>query len=641
MIGCQGAPDTEPTAFQFSTIENAELSAELTSPDITLSNINTPILVSTSEGKIVSGDNQGAQLTLTAGATFRVIVTSPSLPRQNRAIRIRAGSYETNWLISTRAGSTPTARIKAPSQMVLTSDQESAEIHMSAIESFDPDDDITHYRWQDHTGEIKSTRFEYAPELKAGVHRFTLTIEDSEGHQSTDEKTIVLLPSAAPWLTKGDQTQALTQQTDTSWTLAPRSANSIISVNDAITFQTLEGLGFALTQGSAAAIQQLPAIERNALLQELFSKETGLGISMLRITVGASDLSTSLYSYDDVAGDTELQHFSLDGPDSTTTFPVLKEILAINPNIKLLASPWSAPPWMKTNNSWVGGKLKPEHQLTYARYLIRYLDEMKALGFRIWGLTPQNEPLHDGNEPSMAMSADEQLYFIENYLGKLLTVSQHFPKILAYDHNCDHPEYPIKVATSQYVAGSAFHLYGGDISALSEVKAATQKDVYFTEQWTSSSGNFDGDFGWHMENIVIGATRNWARTVLEWNLASTPPSLARGCLDCQGAISIDENSHTVTRHVSYYIIGQLSRFLKGESARIQSSENSDGLFNVAFVDFEDKRTLLIYNATNEAKEVAVLDAAVPDAHLPVSIPARSAITLSWPKFTLNPISAPL
>src|SRR5699024_9850250 len=250
---------------------------------------------------------------------------------------------------------------------------------------------------------------------------------------------------------------------------------------------------------------------------------TFIGVSYLRISIGASDLSKRVFSYDDVSSeqtDTTLQYFDLDA-DKYNLIPLLKEILKINPDIEILGSPWSAPVWMKTNKSSKGGKLDPEYYDEYAQYFVKYIQAMDANGITIDAITPQNEPLNPDNNPSMVMTADEQTDFIKNDLGPAFEKAGIKTKIIIYDHNCNRHDYPITGLKDddarKYIAGSAFHLYAGDISALSQVhKAYPQKGVYFTEQWTGGPGDFAGDLQWHVKNLIIGATRNWSKNVLEW-----------------------------------------------------------------------------------------------------------------------------
>ena len=224
---------------------------------------------------------------------------------------------------------------------------------------------------------------------------------------------------------------------------------------------------------------------------------------------------------------------------------------------------------------------------------------MQAQGIKIDAITPQNEPLYGGNNPSMLMSALEQNDFIKNFLGPAFQVAGITTKIIVYDHNCDVPSYPLSIlndpATKKCVDGSAFHLYGGDISALTQVhNAHPDKQVYFTEQWVGGPGNFAADLKWHVKNLIIGATRNWSKNVIEWNLASDPnyyPHTAGGCSTCLGALTIGTN---VNRNVSYYIIAHASKFVSAGSVRI-ASNNVGSLPNVAFKTPAGKKVLIVLN----------------------------------------------
>src|SRR6476620_943478 len=192
--------------------------------------------------------------------------------------------------------------------------------------------------------------------------------------------------------------------------------------------------------------------------------------------------------------------------------PILKAILAINPKIKILGSPWTPPLWMKSNANSVGGSLLTQYYNVYAQYFVKYIQAMKTEGITVDAITVQNEPLYGGNNPSMLMSAGEQANFIKNHLGPAFQAASVSTKIIVYDHNADRIDYPLTIlddgAARQYVDGSAFHLYGGDISALSTVhQSYPDKNIYFTEQFTSSTGDFAGDLKWHLKNLIIGATR--------------------------------------------------------------------------------------------------------------------------------------
>ena len=406
------------------------------------------------------------------------------------------------------------------------------------------------------------------------------------------------------WLTKTDQSVKLQKQTDVLAFGTTVNAYPTIEVKDSQTFQTVDGFGFSLTGGSAQVINSLNADKKQALLQELFgTNENAISISYLRISIGASDLDESTFSYNDLPEgqtDVNLTQFSL-APDMTDLIPLLKEILSINPSIKIMGSPWSPPVWMKDNNSTIGGSLQPKYFSVYAQYFVKYVQKMKEQGIRIDAITPQNEPLHPGNNPSLLMLANEQADFIANHLGPAFQQAGIDTKIIIYDHNADRPDYPISVlnndAARPYIDGSAFHLYAGDINALSQVhNAYPDKDLYFTEQYTSSSGEFSGDLKWHLKNVIIGSMRNWSKTALEWNLANDPsfgPHTDGGCTTCKGAITIN-NSTSYTRNVGYYIIGHAAKFVPTGSTRIASNLTGN-LNNVAFKTPTGKKVLVILN----------------------------------------------
>jgi glucosylceramidase len=342
-------------------------------------------------------------------------------------------------------------------------------------------------------------------------------------------------------------------------------SGDLMVVNPDLMFQTMDGFGLALTGGSAQVMYRLEPVKRAALLQELFGKN---GMTVLRISVGASDLDSAVFSYEDEPG-----KFSL-AKSKENLIPLLKEIVAVNPAIKIMASPWSAPAWMKDNLYSKGGSLMEKYYVTYAEYLAKYIQEMAKEGIPIWSLTPQNEPLNPGNNPSMYMSAQMQGNFIVKALGPVFESQKIQTKIVIYDHNCDHPEYAIELLNvpevRKYVNGSAFHLYGGDISAMSQVnRAHPDKDLYFTEQWTGASGDFASEFMWHIKNVIIGSVNNHAKAVIEWNLASDPtygPHTPGGCTECLGALTI--GGQEITRNQSYYIVMQAAKYIPPGSIRL-------------------------------------------------------------------------
>jgi glucosylceramidase len=420
---------------------------------------------------------------------------------------------------------------------------------------------------------------------------------------------------ASLWLTRADRSALFEKQKDVL-TFKPTTGNGFtIKVNDQQTYQSIDGFGFALTGGSAMHIIRMSTDSRAALLRELFATNANnIGVSYIRLSIGASDLNEKVFSYDDMpAGQTDptLKHFDL-GPDKQDVIPVMKQILAINPAIKILGSPWSPPAWMKTNEDTRGGRLKPEYYKTYATYLVKYIQGMKAQGITIDAITIQNEPLHPGNNPSLLMVAPDERDFIKNNLGPAFKAAGIKTKIIIYDHNADRPDYPISImddpTARKYIDGSGFHLYGGSMDALTEVhNAHPDKNLYFTEQMVVEPENKATiNIVNPVKRLIIGATRNWSRNVLEWNLAADPeykPYTDRGgCPMCQGAVTIDKNE--VKRNLAYYSIAHASKFVRPGSVRI-GSNNSDTLPNVAFKTPDGKKVLIVANTGDATQEFSI------------------------------------
>jgi glucosylceramidase len=449
-----------------------------------------------------------------------------------------------------------------------------------------------------------------------------------------------IIPLAIPacsllqWLTTADQKNLFQQQSPfLSFTDAKPKDLPELSVDSEQKYQHIEGFGFALTGGSAMLITRLPDFERQTLLKELFSPETnGIGLSFLRLTIGASDLSATCFSYNDIPkgqSDHALTHFNIAAGDSEV-IPLLQEILQINPDIKIIASPWSAPEWMKTNQSFIGGKLKPDCYGVYADYLVKYVQVMRENGIVIHALTPQNEPLNAENQPSMLMEASEQTEFIKNHLGPALTAAElGTVEVFCWDHNCDVKAYPLAVLADtqarQYLSGSAWHLYAGDISTLSEVhQAYPEMKLYFTEQWVGANGQFAGDFIWHMKNVLLGSVRNWCQVVLEWNLAADPecrPHTLGGSDQCVGALTIGVE---VSRNAAYYVIAHAAKFVRPGSVRIYSDDQT--LPNAAFLTPAGFIVLIVLN--DNAADCAFC-IQYHGKYATANLPANAAATYIW------------
>ena len=422
------------------------------------------------------------------------------------------------------------------------------------------------------------------------------------------------------WLTNYDKSALFSRQSLIPL-IKPSAAaiSSTISVDPSKTFQPIDGFGFALTGGSAQHLHHMDAARRASLLRELFATDANnIGISYLRISIGASDLNDHVYSYDDIpAGETDpqLKNFTLKD-DRVDLLPVLKEILAIDPHIQILGSPWSAPAWMKTNGNVKGGELKHEYYEAYANYFVKYIQGMKAEGVTIAAVTPQNEPLNPKNTPSMVMEAPAEADFIRNNLGPAFKSAAIKTKIILYDHNCDVPEYPLTIlqdpAANPFADGSGFHLYGGEITAMSKVHDAfPQKNLYFTEFMAVEPTEPNRiTIAKPVAGTFIGALQNWSRNVLLWNLAANskfePHTDNGGCDMCQGAVTIDGND--VTRNLAYYAMAHFSKFVRPGSTRVASTATTAlNLPNVAFETPDHQIVLVIANDSPAAQSFDVRD----------------------------------
>src|SRR5476651_994998 len=435
------------------------------------------------------------------------------------------------------------------------------------------------------------------------------------------------------WITRDAQSLLQPLQPLAFSSAAPHDALPTIEVDETQTFQPIEGFGFSLTGGSAYLLAALGAAQRADLLKELFAPTPeSLGLSCLRLSIGASDLGRKDFSYWGLrrgVTDSDLAHFDLSAGDREVV-PMLQEILQVNPAVKIIAAPWSAPPWMKTNGSYIAGRLKPDSYAAYARYFVRYLETMRGHGIHVSAVTPQNEPHNPRNEPSMVMTATEQADFIKGYLGPELRSSAPETEILCWDHNCDGWDYPLTVLgdaeARAYIAGVAWHLYNGSPEAMSQVRAQyPDKKVYFTEQWVSAHDDFMGALRWHTKNVVIGTLRNWSRTALEWNLASDPEYALHtpgGAVGALGGVTIGA---TIKRNPGYYLMAHSARFIRPGAVRVYSSE-VDRLPNVTCLTPDSRMVMVVMNDADGARRFRVQHRG---AYATLELGTGDVATLRW------------
>lgn len=445
-------------------------------------------------------------------------------------------------------------------------------------------------------------------------------------------------PSVELWLSTADRHLKLARQPEIE--LTPRGSEPVDVVIDVQKkFQTMTGFGAAMSDSSAWLLQnKLNAMQRNAVLQEMYGPPPNLNLTMMRLTIGASDFSIKPYTLDDVPfgqDDPQLLHFNVT-TNLRDVIPMVREVLAINPSLQIIASPWSAPAWMKTSQNLIGGELLEEHEDTYADYLVKYLDTYRSYGIPIFALTLQNEPSFvPVTYPGMAMPAETRAR-VTKLLGPKLASHRQKTRILEWDHNWSQPEQPLSVLddpdAARYIDGVAWHCYEGSQYAMGRVhRAYPKKDTYITEcsggDWASS---VNGELLWFARNLLVTGTRQWARGVLYWNLVldeNHGPHFG-GCAACKGVITIDAATGDVSRNDEYYALAHFSKFVLPGAVRIESTATEkQRLDNVAFQNASDGSIVLVMvNSNTEAQRVSVGES---QTRFEYTMPPESVATFVW------------
>jgi glucosylceramidase len=475
-----------------------------------------------------------------------------------------------------------------------------------------------------------------------------------DGHRSS--------PVAAHvWLTTPDGTNRLADKGTVAFGTASPTAPTVV-VDPTLTYQRMQGFGAAITDSSASVLSGLSPAARTATMRSLFDPVTGDGLDYLRQPIGGSDfVATAAYTYDDLpAGQTDYaqRDFSI-AHDQAQILPLLREAKAINPRLRVVATPWSPPAWMKTGDSLVGGRLidDPRVYRAYALYLLKFVEAYQANGVPVDTITVQNEPQNrtPSGYPGTDMPSWQEEKVIED-LGPMLREAHLPTQILAYDHNwTEHPNdvaatppdesadidaYPQNVLNSpaaQWVSGVAFHCYSGDPSAMTAFhNQFPDKAIYFTECSGSQSGDpantFSDTLKWHTRNLTIGATRNWAETVVNWNLALDPsggPHVG-GCGTCTGVVTVGPGD-TVTDNAEYYTLGHLARFVKPGAVRIASTSFGTTGWNgqvmdVAFRNPDGGTVLVAHNENDNPQTFAVKEGSQSFTY---TLPGGALATFTW------------
>lgn len=470
----------------------------------------------------------------------------------------------------------------------------------------------------------------------------------------------ILTPSEIPvdsvevWLTLEDESKKLNREPDLTFSAGASASTRQIEVDPGVLYQRFEGAGAAMTDSSAWLIMNVlddPA--RQQLMRNLFTRQgEGIGLSYLRIPMGASDFALGDYTYADLPVgqvDPTLSSFSVEH-DKASILPALQMALELNPQLRFMGSPWSPPAWMKKDNQLHGSSLLPEYFQAFADYHVRFVQAYAAEGIPIDTLTPQNEPLHTtSGYPTMFMSAVDQQAFVRDHLGPALDQAGLDTRILIFDHNWDLADYPLEVLAdpkaAAYVDGVAFHCYGGDVSAQSRVhEQHPTKGTWFTE---CSGGGWATDFGdnlrWNLHNLVIGNFRNWGNSLLLWNLALDENDGPQngGCGNCRGVVTINQSSGEITYNEEYYILGHVTRFIDPGAYRADSGQSLANLpGHVAFLNPDGSLVLIV-----QSDSAATFDVTWNGRHFTYQFPSAGVATFKWdanarpgPTVTAAPIS---
>ena len=453
------------------------------------------------------------------------------------------------------------------------------------------------------------------------------------------EKPVVPVPTGdvAIYTTTSSLTRDLTRDA-VNFSPKDNLAPTTITLNPAEQYQTMDGFGAAITGSTCYNLLRMKPADRHAFLTET--------------SIGCSDFSLSEYTCCDTKG---IENFALQSEEKDYILPILKEILAINPSIKVIAAPWTCPKWMKVKSltdrtpldSWTNGQLNPDYYQDYATYFVKWIQAFKAEGIDIYAVTPQNEPLNRGNSASLYMEWEEQRDFVKTALGPQMKAAGLSTKIYAFDHNYNYDNiesqknYPGKIyedaAASQYLAGAAYHNYGGNREELLNIhQAYPEKELLFTETsigtWNSGR-DLSKRLMEDMEEVALGTINNWCKGVIVWNLMldnDRGPNREGGCQTCYGAVDINNSDYkTIIRNSHYYIIAHLSSVVKPGAVRIATTGYTDnGITCSAFENTDGTYAFVLINNNEKSKKITVSDG---QRHFAYDVPGKSVTSYRWAK----------
>ncbi len=461
---------------------------------------------------------------------------------------------------------------------------------------------------------MKNKNFQILLFLSLFLFSFISCDRNSKADPKPDNKPTVISGDVSVWLTTNNEVHLMTQQN--SLNFSKDIGDFTIVLDSTISYQNIDGFGAALTGSSAYLIRNMSEEKRAALLNDLFNPEKGIGINYLRLTIGSSDFSIGTYSYCDSP---DINTFAIPEQDKKDLIPILRQILSINPSMKILASPWSAPAWMKNNNSMYGGSLKGKEVYDdFAEYFVKYVQAFEHEGIHIDAITIQNEPMHETNAyPTMKMLWQEQNEIIRDYLGPKFEKENIKTKIIIWDHNFDMAYYPINILndpiTRKYIAGTGWHGYGGNASAIEEVqKKHPDKEVYFTEQ-SGGGWNTDtriGNMFWYMKEYLMASINRGSKNFIMWNLSLNenhgPTTTSGGCQNCRGVVTITNDGNYLYNE-EYYLLGHFAKTIRLDAKRIENSSTkwAGGITASSFMNKDGSKVLVIINRSGANQKYSV------------------------------------
>jgi len=475
-------------------------------------------------------------------------------------------------------------------------------------------------------------------------------------------------PTVAVVVTTDDQTRKLTLQPSVSFSAATSGNPNPIYMDETEVYQPIEGFGASTTDTAMFDLYEIAKVKQpqqfTQAVQDLFTRQAnGIGLSFLRNPMGASDLARTVYSFDDnvVNGvptpDPTLANFSI-AHDQADIIPFLLLAKAANPQIKIMANPWSPPGWMKTSGSMIGGSLLATPTTVYdsfANYFVKYIQAYKSAGITIDYVSLQNEPLFVPNSyPGMCMpatsastdcasSTDQQTALFSHVLPAL-TAAGLTTKVLVYDHNWDRGDYPQNVlvanqANLSQIAGVAWHGYGGTPGVMTPIHNMFPTiGQYETEHsgFVTNSDQASIDFPEIIQNM-----RNWARAFVKWSLSvdENQGPHTGGCGTCSPIAQVNSTTGNITYSIEYYTLGHFSKYVLSGANRVYSS-NAQGIVTAAFVNPDSSRVMVAYNTSAATQTFEVLWGTQSFTY---TLPSLAAATFTWngtlvagaPAYTVN------